>query len=440
MKISGWGKYPIVNSFVSTPSSLEDLINTIKIGNGIARGNGRSYGDSAISSRNTIEMKKFNRMLEFNSTSGLLVLEAGVILEDVINIFLPKGWFPPVTPGSKFVTIGGMVAADVHGKNHHKDGSFSSYIDWIDVITSGGQIKRCSRKKNKKIFNWTIGGMGLTGVVLHVAFKLKPVSTSWIKQKTYRACDIDQAIKIFEANLDSPYTVAWIDCLSKGKGLGRSLVILGEHATINDLPKNKRKKPFYTSTKRKMTIPINFPSFTLNKVSVKIFNWFYYWKASMNNKISIVDYESFFYPLDRIIGWNKIYGRKGFAQFQCVIPLKYSNEGIKELLQEISKQGLGSFLAVLKRFGKQESFFSFPMEGYTLALDFPISKNSLLLMKQLDEITIKYKGRLYLAKDSRMSPTIFKKSEKRLDDFLKYRLLAKNDQIFVSHQSKRLQF
>ena len=438
MKLCGWGRYPLIEAKLKSPTSIKELIELISRGNAIGRGNGRSYGDSSISEQNTICMKNFNRILEFNNKNGLTVVESGVLLSEIITTFLNRGWFPKVTPGSKYVTIGGMVACDVHGKNHHKDGSFGNYIEWLDIITSDGEIVRCSRKINSEVFNWTIGGMGLTGIILRVAFYLHPVTTSWIKQKTIPAKNIDHAIEIFEENLDSTYSVAWIDCLSKGNKLGRSLVMLGEHANISDLNYDMKRDPLIIKSKTKILIPFNFPSFFLNSLTVKIFNSIYYALGKKKKNYKLVDYDTYFYPLDYLLDWNKIYGSKGLAQFQCVLPLKNAKLGIREMLDALSFSKSNSFLTVLKRFGKQESCLSFPMEGYTLALDFPITKKNIDLMKKLDEITIKYKGRFYLAKDSRMNRDTFKKSDIRFEEYKKFRS-SKMKKSFSSVQSKRLE-
>ena len=437
MKIGGWGRYPLIDAKLESPTSIEELIKVILNEDAIPRGNGRSYGDSAISKHNTICMKNFNRMLRFDNKKGLIVVESGILLSEIIKTFLPRGWFPKVTPGSKFVTIGGMVACDVHGKNHHKDGSFGKYVEWMDIITSDGEIKRCSRKINAELFNWTIGGMGLTGVILNISFYLHPVNTSWIKQKTIPAKNIDHAIKIFEENLESTYSVAWLDCLSKGDKLGRSIVMLGEHAKISDLNFSMKKDPLIIMNKKKIRIIFNFPSFILNTLTIKIFNNMYYFFSKKKKSYNLVDYDSYFYPLDYLLDWNKIYGCNGFIQFQCVLPLKNASVGIRELLEAVSNSKSSSFLTVLKRFGKQESFFSFPMEGYTLTLDFPVTKRNIELMELLDKITIKYKGRFYLAKDSRMTNRTLEKSDNRFEKYKKFRSL-KMKKSFSSVQSERL--
>ncbi len=438
MTVSGWGRYPVLSAQVNAPRDLAALQRHIAAGNAIARGNGRAYGDSAISETNTISTRHFNHMCAFDRETGQLVAEAGVLLRDIIESFLPRGWFPYVTPGTKFVTLGGMLAADVHGKNHHKDGSFAECVDWIDLIDGSGAITRCSRTENPDLFGWTIGGMGLTGVIVRAAIRLRPVESSWIRQRTLPASDLDHAIDLFEASLDATYSVAWIDCLQRGKGLGRSLVMLGEHAPVAELGDRQRVAPLAYAQKRKKTVPLDFPGWSLNRYSVQAFNKLYYWKGRRTPRETLVDWDSYFYPLDAILGWNKIYGRRGFAQFQCAIPLDQSRAGMRALIEAISAAGAGSFLSVLKRFGAQQSPFSFPMEGYTLSLDFPVNAQTLALMEQLDKVTLDHGGRFYLAKDSRMSRDTFAKSEPRLEQFIAQREKLHATPAFQSAQSERL--
>lgn len=436
--LSGWGRYPRQDCAVRRPRSEEDLRLLVAKGNLIARGNGRAYGDSALSPCNTVDMRAFNRMLAFDATTGLLTVEAGVLLADVIEAFLPRGWFPAVTPGTKFVTIGGMAAADVHGKNHHTDGAFSAFVEWIDVMDANGVVRRCSRQENAMLFNWTLGGMGLTGVILRVAFQLRRVETGWIRQTTIPAANLEAAIDVFEHQQSATYSVAWIDCLSTGHRLGRSLVMLGEHATLDDLSDQQRSRPFETSPKRRLSVPFDAPTSLLNSYSVRAFNGFYFWNGYRNPPTKLFDWDRYFYPLDAIAGWNRLYGRNGFAQFQCVLPLDQSRQGLRALLHAISHAGIGSFLAILKRLGEQASLFSFPMAGYTLALDFPVTKQTLALMGSLDQLTIKYGGRIYLAKDSRMSAATLAASDPRVAAFVSMRRAAQCVPAFRSAQSERL--
>jgi decaprenylphospho-beta-D-ribofuranose 2-oxidase len=439
MKLSGWGRYPVIDAQVHVPRSVETLRELVTSeATVIARGNGRAYGDSAINPSATIEMRHLNRMLAFNSDTGQLTAEAGVILGDVITAFLPCGWFPAVTPGTKYVTLGGMIAADVHGKNHHKEGSFREFVDWIDVMGPDGEIKRCSHDKHVDLFKYTLGGMGLTGIILSAAIRLRPVETGWIRQTTIPAPNLKAAIAAFEQAQDTTYSVAWIDCLGTGKNLGRSLVMLGEHAGVADLPSKYMRQPLQIPTKHKLSIPLDFPSVMLNQFTVRAFNALYYWSGTRRLGTQLVGWDSYFYPLDAILGWNRIYGRKGFVQFQCALPLDRSEEGLIALLEIISEVGAGSFLAVLKRFGSQESCFSFPMEGYTLALDFPVNPKTFALLDTLNRITINHGGRFNLTKDSRITAETLRLADGRTEHFKQIRDKAGWSHRFRSSQSERL--
>lgn len=438
MTLSGWGRFPRLRCNVLRPRTEAELRAALASRPMIARGMGRAYGDSALNTNATVDMTAFNHMLAFDPASGVLTVEAGVVLGDIVAVFLPRGWFPPVTPGTKFVTVGGMIAADVHGKNHHKHGSFGNFVEWIDLLGPDGMIRRCSRSENSMLFGWTIGGMGLTGIILRAAFRLQPVETGWIRQHTVAAPDLDRAMAAFEVADNWSYSVAWIDCLAAGSQLGRSLLMLGEHARRDELDLAKRAAPLATPARRELRVPCNAPAGMLNRWSVSAFNAVYYHQGVRKAGQSLVDWDSYFYPLDAILDWNRIYGWRGFAQFQCVLPLASSRDGLRALLQTTSASGQGSFLAVLKRFGAQESCFSFPMEGYTLALDFPVNGKALALMDQLDHITLDHGGRFYLAKDARMSGETFRKADRRVADYGAVRQQQGLSGGFASAQSKRL--
>lgn len=440
MKLKGWGNYPQLEAVVLSPDTQQDLKRLVQKGNLIARGNGRAYGDSAVNEHLTLDMTRFNHILEFNEDTGVVTAEAGVLLADIIDVFLPRGWFPPVTPGTKFVTIGGMTASDVHGKNHHLDGAFSSFIDWIELLDGDGNVKKCSRRQNKELFNWTIGGMGLTGIILRIAFRLKRVETGWIEQRIVRTQNLADTMQVFEDNDASPYSVAWIDCATRGPKSGRSLVMLGSHANQSDLSPEQRDDLFPKPRPRRLKVPFTFPGFVLNKYSVRIFNEAYYRWAGRSTQTQHVKWDGYFYPLDSIGDWNKIYGRKGFAQFQCAIPMSSAASALAEILDAVSRSSQGSFLSVLKRFGPQDNPFSFPLDGYTLTLDFPINKASLRLMEKLDEITLRHSGRFYLAKDSRMTADVFHASDPRIIKFVKARDKMEATSVFISAQSERLKF
>ncbi len=438
MMLSGWGQFPKHEATEVAPRTEEAIKERVALGKAIPRGNGRAYGDSAVSSTNTINMRHFDRMISFDETTGQLVAETGVLAADIIAAFLPRGWFLSVTPGTKFVTLGGLIAADVHGKNHHVVGGFGNFVDWIDIMGADGQVMRCDRSTNAETFAWTIGGMGLTGVILRAGIRLLRVESGWIRQTTIPTKNLEDTMDAFERSNGATYSVAWIDCLSRGARQGRSLLILGEHAGLADLDNKRAEKPFDTRSKRSLSVPFHLPSVLMNGATVRAFNSLYYWNGCRNAGESLVDWDSYFYPLDAILDWNRIYGKRGFAQFQCVLPLDASRAGMAVLLREVARAGAGSFLAVLKRLGPQDSRISFPMEGYTLALDFPVKPRTLKLMKTLDAITIDHGGRFYLAKDSRMQADTLRLSDDRIDGFTQMRSSNAYNTAFQSEQAKRL--
>ncbi|WP_445679208.1 FAD-binding protein [Radicibacter daui] len=440
MKLSGWGQFPVVSCTLERPRVQADLQALLARGHGpvIARGMGRSYGDSALNPAMTIDMTGFCRMLAFDPVTGLLEAEAGLLLADIIAAFLPRGWFPPVTPGTRFVTLGGMIAADVHGKNHHRHGSLGNFVEWLDLLGPKGEILRCSRQENPELFARTLGGMGLTGIILRAALRLLPVETGWIRQRTLVQPDLEGVMAAFESSQDATYSVAWIDCLARGNALGRSLLFLGEHARRRELPDRLAAQPFSVPSRRGWSLPFALPAGLLNRYSVRAFNALYYQAGRRALTERLVDWERYFYPLDALAHWHRLYGRRGLVQFQCVIPLASARTGIARLLETIADAGRGSFLAVLKRLGAQESFFSFPMEGYTLALDFPVNDTTLALMQRLDAVTLEHGGRFYLAKDARLARETLEASDARVGSFRDFRRISGAGQSFASLQSGRL--
>jgi len=394
--IANWGNYPVMETDEKSFSYAEQLADVLLQADGIiARGNGRCYGDASLE-KNTVSTLRFDKILSFDPVKGYFECQSGITLDKVLEVIVPKGWFLPVTPGTKFITIGGAVASDVHGKNHHVDGSFSAHVLEMDVVIASGEVITCSRDLNNDLFWATCGGMGLTGVISRVKFDLKKIETSFIKQKQLKAENLDEVLQLFDQYKHYTYSVAWIDCLKKGKDFGRSILMLGEHAELEDLDENRKKAPLQLPKKKQITFPFNLPSFVLNQFTVKAFNFLYYGKNFKKEINNIVSYEPFFYPLDAILHWNRGYGKKGFVQYQFVLPLQ-SRQGLIEILRKISDQGLGSFLAVLKVFGPQDDLISFPKEGYTLALDFPVRNGLFKFLDELDKIVLKYDGRIYLS-------------------------------------------
>lgn len=440
MKISNWGNYPFIEARLINFKDVNKLRKSLpELHTFVPRGLGRCYGDSSLS-KNIISTLKFNRILQFNKRKGVLTCEAGISLNEIIEVFVPRGWFLSVTPGTKYITLGGAIASDVHGKNHHKDGSFSDYVISMDIMLSNGEIKRCSKDVNANLFEATCGGMGLTGIILKASFQLKKIDTAYIKQKNLKARNVDEIIDLFESNNHYHYSVAWFDCFASGKDMGKGILMLGENAKIKDIEgMDIAHNPLVIKYKRKINIPFYLPSFFLNRFSLKTFNVLFYQKHNRSDHEFIVDYDTFFYPLDSIFNWNRIYGSRGFTQYQCVFPKETGREGVKCMLKKISDNRMGSFLAVLKLFGKgNNNLLSFPMEGYTLALDFSIKPGLFKLLDELDHIVSDYNGRLYLAKDVRMGKDMFYKSYLNAESFMCYKNKIDGARKIESLQSRRI--
>ncbi len=435
--IANWGNYPVVESNEESfafPEQLNTLISEQTPF--IPRGNGRCYGDASLAQR-TISTLKYDKILGFDTATGLFTCQSGLTLDQILEVIVPKGWFLPVTPGTKFITVGGAVASDVHGKNHHLDGSFSNHIVKMKIALGSGEMISCSPAENIDLFEATCGGMGLTGLITEVSFQLKKIETSFIRQKQVKAENLEEVIRLFDQYHDYTYSVAWIDCLKKGANFGRSILILGEHASISDLNETQKKDPLQLPKKKQITFPFNLPTWVLNTFTVKAFNLLYYSKNTKKEINNVVSYEPFFYPLDAILHWNRGYGKSGFVQYQFVLPLE-AKQGLVEILRRISDKGMGSFLAVLKVFGKQESIISFPKEGYTLALDFPVRPGLLEFLDELDQIVLDYGGRLYMSKDARMKPAVLQQGYPHLEQFKKIVRKYNPDGKIQSIQSDRL--
>ena len=420
VKLSGWGRYPVLSCRMAR---LHDAgaVGGLLAGGGtlIARGNGRSYGDAALNPEMTVSMLKMDRMQGFDPESGFLSCEAGVLLADILKTFVPRGWFPPVVPGTKFVTVGGMIAADVHGKNHHRDGSFGAHVESLTLAMADGEMRRCSRRHNGDLFRATLGGMGLTGIVVSARFRLKPIETAFVRAETQATRDLDETMAWFEAAAGWPFSVAWIDCLARGGRLGRALATQGEFLELGALgPPLAREALRPAAAGARMTVPIAAPGVLLNRVSIAAFNELYYRYGGMRGGARVVHFDPFFFPLDGIGAWNRLYGRAGFVQYQCVLPKGEGAAGIAALLERAADAGRGSFLAVLKLLGPAgEGPMSFPIEGWTLALDFPMRAGTLELLEDFDAIVHGSGGRVYLAKDARCGAERVRQGYPRLGEF-----------------------
>ena len=428
MNLFSWGMYPKTKSSVFSLRDTESLrAYTEKTEEFIPYGNGRSYGDSALAD-NIVYAKPYNNFLAFDAQEGILECQAGILLSEILDAFIKHGWFLKVTPGTKLITIGGAIASDVHGKNHHVEGCFSECVEEMTLMLPDGEIKSC--KKGDALFHATCGGMGLTGVILSAKISLKKINSKHINQTTIKTKNLKETFEAFEKYENMPYSVAWIDCLAQNEEIGKCLLMVGDFANDGDLEYKSKKK---------LTIPFTFPSFALNNLTVKAFNWLYYAKAPDGISKQKVDIDTFFYPLDAIGDWNKIYGSGGFTQYQFIIPKESSYEGLKEILGKISASGKGSFLAVLKLYGKaNDNYLSFPMEGYSLALDFKIEAGLFELLDVLDEVVVRHGGRIYLTKDVRVSRETFEKGYPFIETFRTFRKENNMDKKLQSLQSKRV--
>ncbi len=416
-----WGLYPHA---VSTPLSWvsrSDPLPPAPSGQSLLLyGLGRSYGDSCLNDQSAlIPTHRLDHFLEFDPATGILRCEAGVALVMILKLVVSQGWFLPVTPGTKFVTVGGAIANDIHGKNHHCDGNLGHHVLKFELLRSDGTRMLCSPTENPNFFYATIGGLGLTGAITWAEIQLKRIKTPFITQEIVRFANLKEFFELsHESERDYMYTVSWVDCLAKGDNLGRGHFIRGNHAPSVVETDRTWKAP------QSALVPVFFPNWALNPLSVRLFNFAYYNKQQSRVTSAVIPYDPFFYPLDAIHHWNRIYGKRGFLQWQCVVPFKEGEDAIREIFHRIAHSNLGSFLAVLKTFGAMPSLgmLSFPREGVTLALDFPnVGPKLFRLLEELDGIVKSSQGAIYPAKDARMSREMFEISFPRLEEFKQYK-------------------
>ena len=407
-------------------SSAQGQLQQTQKNKGVAYGAGRSYGDACLNSQGTLWLTKhLNRFISFDSDSGLLMCESGVSLKDIQQQFIKHGWQLAVTPGTKFVTVGGAIANDVHGKNHHIAGSFGDHVKSITLVRTDGSILVCSPESNGELFAATLGGCGLTGLITHATIQLKQSVGPWIHAESIPYSNLDDFFALADASeAEWEHTVSWIDCMSKH---GRGIFMRGNPVKVS-LEEQAEK--------RVIAVPFTPPISLINSFSLPILNTTYYRLQKMKKSQQIVDYRTFFYPLDNILEWNRLYGPNGFFQYQCVIPRTHGKYAIQQMLNEIVSAETGSFLAVLKTFGQRHSMgmLSFPQPGVTLALDFPNhGPKTLALFERLDRIVAESQGRIYLAKDARMPKALFEAGYPKLNSFLQHR-----DPGISSNLSRRL--
>jgi decaprenylphospho-beta-D-ribofuranose 2-oxidase len=431
-RLAGWGG-------ISAPGRelLSEDLATVAARAPLTRGLGRSYGDSALpppGSEVLAGSRLADRILAFDPASGLLRAEAGLALGELVRLLLPRGWFPPVVPGTEFVTLGGMVAADVHGKNHHGAGTIGRHVECLRLLAAGGEIVACDRSRNPELFRATLGGMGLTGHLLEVELRLERVPSCWIVQESFRVRGLDELLAAFADSAQNwPFTVGWLDALARGAHLGRGVLFRGRWATAEEAPASA------PGPLRGPAVPFPLPSIVLSRPAVALFNAIYFRSFPLRPRARIVHPAKFFFPLDAIRHWNRLYGRRGFTQFQCVLPERERPGATRRFLSEAAARGGSSFLCVLKDCGEEgEGVLSFPRAGITVALDLPIRAGTRALVEALAEVVIAEGGRVYLAKDAFLRADQLARMDPRLAAFREIRACWDPERRLRSAQSVRL--
>ncbi|MDF9815159.1 FAD-binding oxidoreductase [Streptomyces sp. SPB162] len=442
--VSGWGRTAPTTAHVFRPRTYEEAAEAVRDCGGrgaIARGLGRAYGDAAQNAGGAVlDMTGLDRIHEIDAVNGLVVCDAGVSLHRLMQILLPLGWFVPVSPGTRYVTVGGAIGTDIHGKNHHLSGSFTRHVRAIELLTADGGTRLVTPEDEPELFWATAGGMGLTGIVLAATIQLLPVETSLMSVDTERATDLDDLMaRLTAGDHRYRYSVAWIDLLARGAKTGRAVLTRGDHAPLDALPPRARRAPLDFRPRRLPGAPDVMPEGVLGRGSVGLFNALWYHKAPRERRGELQKISTFFHPLDGVPDWNRIYGRSGFVQYQFVVG-DGREDALRRIVSQISRRGVPSFLAVLKRFGEADpGWLSFPMAGWTLALDIPAAMPGLAaFLDVLDDEVAAADGRVYLAKDSRLRPELLPAMYPRLDAFRQLRADLDPRGVFTSDLARRL--
>lgn len=439
--LTGWGRTAPTVARIEAPVSDEQLQEAVREAGErgiLARGLGRSYGDAAQNGGGLVlDQTSRTRILDMDDDTGVVSLESGVSLDQLMRSQLPRGWFVPVTPGTRQVTVGGAIGADIHGKNHHVAGTFGQHVRSLDLLTADGSIRTLT--PDDELFWATVGGMGLTGIILRARVAMTRVQSAWCSVDTRRCANLDELLEAMADDASHEYSVAWVDCLSRGDSLGRSVLTRGRFARLEELPEKRAKEPLAYNPRVLLAAPPFVPGGLLNKYSVAAFNELWFRKAPVHREGELQSVTAFFHPLDGVADWNRIYGGGGFLQYQVVVPTD-AQDTVRELISAFSHAGAASFLAVLKRFGPQNRApLSFPMSGWTLALDVPTGMPDLgPLLDRLDELVVTAGGRGYLAKDSRMRPETFRAMYPGHDRWAAVRDAADPNHVFRSDLARRL--
>lgn len=438
--LAGWGLYPSAPCHFVEAELPAEVTRSARRGASVPRGLGRSYGDPAVNRNGqVIGVVKLDRYLGWDDATGTLTCEAGVSLEQIIKDFAPRGWFPAITPGTKFVTIGGCIANDIHGKAHHAQGSFVTCVDSVRVLLASGNVVNASREENADLFWGLFGSVGLLGVVLDATIRLRKIESSYFRQKAVVVKDLKHMLDVLdEYNSVYPYSVAYADPIATGNRLGQGVISFGEHAKPSELPAKLAKNPLALGGPQRLVVPFMLPTFTLNALTRRIVNFAA--KASLAYKGEFGHYQAFFYPLDAIGHWNRGYGKRGFTQYQYVIPLEDGYRRMRQIFETIVSSGNMPFLNVLKRLGPSSGgVLSFPDTGYTFAIDFPVRDTTLALTRRLDAMVLDAGGRIYLGKDAFIDAETFAKMyPNAINTWHELKRKYDPDNAFVSDLGKRV--
>jgi FAD/FMN-containing dehydrogenase len=439
-KIAGWGNYPMVTAQVTSPRDTSAWQTSGQEYPLVVRGLGRSYGDQSIDPQAVVaDTRRLNHLLSFDDVTGGLVCQAGVSLADIITTLAPRGWFPVVNPGTKYVTVGGAIANDIHGKGHHRDGSFARYVRSFTILLADGRILTASREENSDLFWANFGGLGLLGVILTATLQLERIETTYYEQKAIRVGGIDHMLEALRAyDQHYRYSVAWINPQAKPRRLGEGVLTVGNQATRDDLPRKLRHQPLRVHDNPRLQVPFFLPNFSLNPVTLTVLNQLI--SQMQNNSNPISHYDKFLFPLDFVHHWNRGYGARGFVQYQFVVPTE-SAAAIRPILQTIAASKCLPFLNVLKKMGPRthsSAPLSFPQEGFTLAIDFPVTKHLPALAQTLDRMVLEAGGRVYLGKDALLDATVFRRMYPQYVDWLSVKAQYDPEDRFTSSLAKRL--
>lgn len=436
--LAGWGNYPFSSSYTLHPTEVKEWQQAVQQGNFITRGLGRSYADQATNKNHVVGIAtKMNRFLHWEAQQGVLQCEAGVSLEEIITVFAPQGWLPMICPGTKFVTIGGAIANDIHGKAHHVDGSFMNCVLSFTILLANGEIVTASRTENQDLFMANFGGLGLLGVILTATVQLRKIETTYFRQQSVKVKNLDEMLAALEKYAHYNYSVAWIDSLAKGDQLGRGVLTVGNAASLAELPPALQQKPLQLHKKSALQVPFFLPGFVLNNFTVRILNKVI--GFVQNSPKEFIHYEKFFFPLDAIHHWNRGYGKRGFIQYQFVIPEAGGEQTLRTIMEMIAKSGCTPFLNVFKKMGQGQGILSFPFAGYTLAIDFPVTKGLKAFTEKLDKVVLDAGGRLYLGKDAMLEPAMFQQMYPQFTEWLAIKQKYDPENKFTSDIGRRLQ-